>query len=727
MKIKSILQKFKHLFILAAILLCAVVCMAWVGYDTVRDSVGLGHRQIVNDEYSVLSGDISNGIVQPITVKANRNFYGVNINLHTYNRVVFGKIFVELWDTDGNVLAVAQDDMTNIKDNTFMRFIFDQQNFKSDEDKEYQLVIYTRPETPEDKVAVWQSAETVEGYKPMTFAGEETEGTLALQYIVKYVTSAIRGYYLILCGLMLLLLAGAYLLIFVARVKISTAFVFIAAVTGIIFSLYTPVRGAADEFTHITSSYANSNTLFGMENNGYYEGHLLMRECDADDYINPVNYNAFEVHKFYESLVNGAEGKTELVYVRTWIAKVFPPLYWAQTAGVHLARIMGVGFSGLIVMGRLFNLAMYIGLVWLAIRRMPVYKTTMAAIALTPIPLQLAASFNYDTLVTALCFLFTATVFDLAYSKEKVSRRDVVILAVLAAFIAPSKTIYILLVGICLIIPFEKFGGTKKALINLAVIAAAAVVMWLAYNQNFIRIVKNSIMPSQPAVQTEAETQQPELVTEEESNPTEFNGIKIADVETIHGDTDERELDIVEGDDILSNGDSINYYTIGYIFSHIPQTVKLVVNTVQENTELYIRQIFGGILGEVIVSPVKINWLYVLAVIAIVYMTTILPQGEKLQYRGVRKWWCFAVAMAVAALVVAAGVMWTPVNYTTIFGIQGRYMIPVLPLAVMLFANDGMHFKKKIDGALIFALCAVNVLILLDGLTIMLANTTVYY
>ena len=136
MKIKTFLCKFRSLLILGAVLLCAVICMAWVGYDSVKESVGLGHRQIVNDDYSVISDDISGeGIVQPITVKANTNFYGVNINLHTYNRVVFGKIFVELRDTDGNVLAVAQDDMTNIKDNTFMRFIFDQQNFKSEEDR----------------------------------------------------------------------------------------------------------------------------------------------------------------------------------------------------------------------------------------------------------------------------------------------------------------------------------------------------------------------------------------------------------------------------------------------------------------------------------------------------------------------------------------------------------------------------------------------------------------
>ena len=730
MKIKTFLCKFRSLLILGVVLLCAAVCMAWVGYDSVKESVGLGHRQIVNDDYSVISDDISGeGIVQPITVKANTNFYGVNINLHTYNRVVFGKIFVELRDTDGNVLAVAQDDMTNIKDNTFMRFIFDQQNFKSEEDREYRLVVYTRPETPEDKVAVWKSESTVEGYKAMTQNGEKTEGTLALQYIVKYVTDSIWGFYLILCLLMLVLLAGAYLLIFVKKVKVSTAFVFIAAVTGIIFSLYTPIRGAPDEYTHITSSYYNANRLL-VKGDSYDEGYMLMRRCDADDFINPVNYNAFELHKMHEGRTENIEGRTDLVYVKSWIAEVFPPLYWAQTAGVLLARLLGVSYSMLIIFGRLSNLALYIVLCWLAIRKMPFFKTTMAAVALTPVPLQLAASFNYDTLVTGLCFIFIATVFDLAYAKEKVTVKDTVLLAVLAALIAPGKTVYVLVTGLCLIIPFKKFGSAKKAAVNLAVIMAAAAVMWLCYNQSIINIVKDNISSlTQPAV-TEMAVEEVQETAEDpdavKPGQTELNGFEIADVESVRGDEDTA---YTETDDFGNyfNGDSAQYFTIDYVLTHIPQTVKLVVNTLQENTELYIRQIFGGILGEVIVSPVKINWLYVIGVIAIVFMTTLLPQGESLQYKGVKKWWALAVALGVVMLVCAAGVMWTPSNYTTAFGIQGRYVIPVLPLIVMFFSNENITIKKKIDGILLYALCCVNVLILLDGLTIMLANTTVYY
>ena len=525
---------------------------------------------------------------------------------------------------------------------------------------------------------------------------------------------------------MLILLVGAYLLIFAAKAKVSTVFVFIALITGIIFSLYTPIKGAPDEYVHITTAYSMSNKWQGHPYGGYYEGTLLMRESDAIDWMNPVNYNAFELHDIYENFEK-TEKADNFVFIRANKANVFPPLYWAQAAGISLAKLLGVSFSMLIVMGRLANLALYIVLVYLAIRKMPFFKTAMAVIALTPVPLQLAASFSYDTLVIGLCFLFIASVLEIIYSREKAGLKDTLLLAVLAAFIAPGKTIYILVVALVLAIPFDKFGGTKKALINLAVIAAAAVVMWLGYNQGVIKFVRENLTPWLGEVHKVVDLEEVEREQLIKDQWYENLGIEEITVESESDAIDNAAKEEIEGTGITSAGDSLTFYSVGYILSNIPQTVKLVINTLQENTELYIRQIFGGIFGESIVSPVKLNWLYVIAVMAIVFASALLPQGESLQYRGRIKWMGIAVSLAIAALVCVAGIMWTPVNYTTAFGIQGRYIIPVLPLIVLFFTNENITLKKKIDGGLLFALCAVNVLMLLDGLTIMLANTTVYY
>ncbi|MBP1571449.1 MAG: DUF2142 domain-containing protein, partial [Oscillospiraceae bacterium] len=515
-------------------------------------------------------------------------------------------------------------------------------------------------------------------------------------------TAGMWKYYIALAALFTAFLVGMYLLIFVKKVKITTAFVVFSLVIGFVFSIYTPIKGSPDEYVHITTAYHTSNKLLGIkESYNFAEGTLLMRQCDAGVYTEPVKYNAFEIQEIYEGIFSNAGDKTQLVPVKARIHNTaFGPLFWAQAIGITVARLLGFGFVPMIILGRLANLAVYTALVWLAIKVMPIHKNTLAVLALTPIPLQLAGSFTYDTLVIALCFLFTAVVFSCAYQKEKVGFKDVAAMAVLAALIAPGKTVYIVVAALCFIIPLEKFKSKKAAIVSFAVILGCAVAMWVAVNTVTVFSMLNTTTP--PPV-TE------EIVTGE-------------DGEII---IEEHYYDMYS--DIAPNGDNRNFFGIGYILGHIPQTIKLVLNTVQENGVLYIQQIFGGILGEVIVSPVKINWLYTIATMFVVFLSTVKTQGTELVHKGVRKWWSLLLAVGACGLFCLACITWTPINYTTVFGIQGRYFYPVLPLIVLFFTNDNISIKKNIDGALLYALAVINVLVMLDGFTIMAVNTSMIY
>lgn len=780
MKLKKLFEKFKHPIAVAAIVAITAFCCAWVGYDTVRESVGLGHREIVNDDYSVITEEMDeNGVYQPITVPAGTDFYGVNLNMHIFNRVCHGTVFAQLLDNNGNVLATDSVDMTKLYDNTFRRFIFGGVNYKAETDREYILHIYAQGETADDRVAMWKSEATVPGFENITENGTEKQGTLALQYITRYVTAGMWKYFAFLGVIFVLFLAAMYLLLFVFKAKISTVFVFAALVLGFVFAIYTPIKGAPDEYVHIASCYHKSNQLLGVENS-YDEGALLMRECDVFKLTGPANYNAFEVQEIYEGLLSAAGDKTQLVRVECRITEVFPPLYWAQILGITVARLIGLGGVQMIVLARLFNLFVYVALMWLAIKVMPFYKTAMTVMALTPIPLQLAGSFNYDTLVIALCFLFTAVVFRCAYGEKQVSRKDVLILAVLAGLIAPSKTIYIVVVGLCLIVPVKKFKDKKQAFISYGVVICCAAAMWLSYNLAYMmdlryemsqdpdqlihqqygdeiygymetsaddeadisaKLLKTTLARESEIVTgtvTAEETVTDEVFsTEAHSSATgeaENSGDAAVSQQVTANDVtvneqktenNKNEYDIYA--DIKENGDNRNLWGVSYIVRNIPRTIKLVINTVQENLVLYVYQLFGGILGEVIVSPLEINWLYIMAVILIVLLSAVQKEGEPLQYKGLPKWWGLLVALAACGLSVLACITWTPINYTTIFGIQGRYFYPVLPLIVLFFTNSNITVKKDIGRALIFALAAVNVLVLLDGFTIMAVNTSMYY
>ena len=750
-KIKKTIFKLRHFIAIGIIILIGLVCFWWIKEDTVEKSTDLWSRTIANDVYSTLTHPITDekGIVQEIFVKADQKLYGININVHTFGRMCSGKIFADLYDKDGKLIASAQDDLANVYNDNFKRLMFFDRNSEyivSREHQKYDLHIYIKPDTEEDKIALWKSDKAEYmfgvGVNDVVENNSKQKGTIAIQYITDYSNGETASYFKLLSALIIFVLVTAYIAIFVFKLKLHNIFLVLSLCTGLVFSFIIPLKGAPDEYVHMGVSYYNSNCLMGIEDS-YVNGQLLMRECDYGDMLYHTSYTAFELSEMYNGL-KAEKGDTETltpVWVR-WSEGYFPPLYWAQTIGITLARLLGLGRVPLFILGRLANLVMYTVLCYIALRVMPFHKNIMAVLALTPIPMQVAASFSYDTLVIGLCFIFIAKTLSLAYKKEKVEWYDLLTLVILTAFIAPSKAIYVVIVGFALIIPKEKFGGIKKAAASFAVMAVVAAVMWLGYNQNFVASIKESLFGANETVQQQAVIESKEilnennqengdLLTEADANSNAVLGEQTADektdlgAETQENAAEEQVAAPAPKDDLLDNGDSKYLFTPGYIITHIPDTIKLVLNTIEENTVLYIYQIFGGIAGEVILSPLHINWLYVIAVIAIVFMTTIKNEQEKLVYYGAKRRWGLLIALIVSMLLCIACITWTPANYNLIFGIQGRYFIPIMPLILMCLANNNITIKKDISRYLLFALTVVNMLIVLDAFKIMALNTKV--
>ena len=85
---------------------------------------------------------------------------------------------------------------------------------------------------------------------------------------------------------------------------------------------------------------------------------------------------------------------------------------------------------------------------------------------------------------------------------------------------------------------------------------------------------------------------------------------------------------------------------------------------------------------------------------------------------------CGAAALGCAALAVAGCIVWTPVRYETIYGFQGRYLLPALPLALLAF---GPRRIQVTDGAraaaqLTAALCVANAGVLLNAMLAVIAR-----
>ena len=70
--------------------------------------------------------------------------------------------------------------------------------------------------------------------------------------------------------------------------------------------------------------------------------------------------------------------------------------------------------------------------------------------------------------------------------------------------------------------------------------------------------------------------------------------------------------------------------------------------------------------------------------LAVLLAYAALPvQGAVMKPAGKARGWCCAAAALCCLLAVAGCLLWTPTHYDTLYGLQGRYFLPVLPLLLL--------------------------------------------
>lgn len=718
-KLKDFYDKYRHPLWMAVILVVSMCVFGAVGLLCLPDRAQKTERTIVNDDYSALTATVSDsaGIKQSIKVKAGTKLYGVNMNFHIYNKVQHGVAYVDLYDTAGNLLAYSSRDMTTILDNTFKGFIFDKMVYSS-QDSDYVIHIYAAPEPGSDGFALWKSENTYAGFE-MTDNGSKTDGTVALQYITRHTGSGVYGFFAIIAAIAVIGMELAYFMLFVKKAKLHNVFAVISLTVGMVFCLFTPVNGGPDEYVHFATSYMLSNEIMGIENL-YNDNQVLVRECDSLIPLDrPVEYDAFSFRDMYNGLFTGTEGKTDLVAVNARFVRVHRQLYLAQTLGITLARVLDMGFIPLVLMGRFFNLLFYTALVWLAVKIMPVFKTTMALCALLPMSLQIAGNFSYDTYILAMALLFTASVFNVAYGKKKIIYKDLILPAVTLCLLAPAKRLYLIMGLLVFTIPDRLFESRKKAWLSKCGVFALALACWLSVNSGAVAGLFRQTVVEIPVEDTSGQTV---VIRRDQRTPPKeyFEEKEDVAVYPFEPDTSaENDIFYDPASDIQVNGDSKYYFSIPYMLTHIRQTVKLVLNTITTQTGTILQCIIGTRLGEIIVVDLQASWIWFIAILAVLLLSVTPVKKEKQVYTILPKLTGAVIFMGILALTVLICITWTPINYTTIFGIQGRYVLPALPLMVMFFQTKLVTLEKNIDRILLYSILPLDILVVLNVFMIM--------
>lgn len=169
----------------------------------------------------------------------------------------------------------------------------------------------------------------------------------------------------------------------------------------------------------------------------------------------------------------------------------------------------------------------------------------------------------------------------------------------------------------------------------------------------------------------------------------------------------------------IATGDDSICYTPGYILSHPADTLRLLVRTVIENTDHYVRTLVGGSLGY---YSLDLAWGWVVVLYLLLAWAMLTADVTPLQGRA--RGWAFALFLLCCALSVAGCLTWTPTYSETLYGLQGRYFLPVLPLGLLCLVPRSIRVSdaSRAGSFLVCALCLANAGVLLNAMLAVVAQ-----
>lgn len=169
----------------------------------------------------------------------------------------------------------------------------------------------------------------------------------------------------------------------------------------------------------------------------------------------------------------------------------------------------------------------------------------------------------------------------------------------------------------------------------------------------------------------------------------------------------------------VATGDDAICYTPGYLLTHLPDAVRLLVNSVIRYGDHYLSTLVGGSLGY---YTLDLAWFWVVALYLLLAWATVPAAGEVLPGRAGRVGLLVTGGLC-CALAVAGCLTWTPISYDALYGLQGRYFLPVLPvlLAALMPRRLQAASARHAEAGLICALCVANAGVLLNTMLAIIA------
>jgi len=433
-------------------------------------------------------------------------------------------------------------------------------------------------------------------------------------------------------------------------------YVVLALVFGLSLVFITPPLQTPDEQDHLNRAYQLAEL-----NIFQFDSTVPTSLIQLFNTFGRLNFNPLQKTNINEIL---AQRKVELnqqarsaIFARSFIFPYFP-----QTLGMLIGKMVNSSPVTLLYMGRVFNLFFAIVLIYFAIRTTPLFKWVFFLLAIMPMTLYLFASLSKDAMIISLSFLLIALFLRFAYDQQKkISIKDLVILFVVSFFVATTRSIYAILIGMFLLIPVYRIGSLRKYII---IFMGLIIAVFLATQ---IGALKPLFQPKADASTqlTSARTLSPDAL----SIPTP--------------------IEKFERSDRNNPPKGINFSEQKHFILNNPiQYLGIVFNSLFTSQRAFQLDSFVGILGW-LNKPLP-KW-HINFYLLILIITALLLSNNDIKI-GLTNKLIMASIFITGVIFIETGLYltWNPVGQNYIMDVQGRYFIPYAPLFFLLLYNTSL-------------------------------------
>lgn len=628
-------SKVKFFIGLAIIILSVVIVSAFSIFEYNKSK----NRFVICKETESESFNYIDNINSETEIKQNiyceyNGLEMIEIGFNTLNNEsLYGQATISLKDLGTNEILKEETVLYNSLRNT-SKYKFKIEKQKNSKDKYYELNIKFAEDEKNNKVFTINYDNSKEDKR---FYVNNTENTGSLD-LTSYYSNKTKNvfYYTIMLSVGLVFLGISIYIFSSKKITEEKAFLITVPIIAILFMFCMPSMKNHDELYHWfrICDISNGHLIAGFPNEEipFTSAHIKENELEILGNKNWVNLGYKDIYELYQNNNQGSE----LVYTDIATSAVYAPIqYLPQSIGLVLAKLITNNAIVMSYFVRLFNVVFSIIILYLAIKITPFGKKILLFVSYIPIALEGFTSMSPDAITISIAFLLIAYVLRLAFNDEvkEIRTKEKVILGVLASVIALCKIVYVPIVFIIFIIPWQKFKNKKDKIISLSAVSIIAVVL------NFIWLIIAS------------------------KYVAEFRG----------GDS---KLQLIQ---IISN--PINYLNV-------------LINTININGYSYINSLFGGQLGWG--ELVNLRFIVPFALFIEILFIGIADNSIKNRFKPVQMAVICIISLIITGLIFTSlYIQWTSVGNDIIEGVQGRYFLPILPLLILPFAYLKIESKYK--------------------------------